>query len=160
MSSRLAWRRFMLTCACLAAAAPLASQSQPPAPSPDHGTAVVRPFSLGPNPTPELQAFADTARAHILVRLKAAGVRIIDRSQRPVRATDLTNLVAAHFAIFGVVGTVDTQFVLVSRLASMDNGDSLSQLMLRGPPASAAAFGDSLANLFAPTILGRPSVRP
>ena len=100
---------------------------------------------------------ADTASAHLVVGLKAAGVTIVDRSQKPVRAADLTNLVAAHFAIMGVVGMADTQFVMIVRLANMD-GDSLSQVRLLGPPQSAAAFGDSVATLFAPTILGRPNV--
>ena len=117
--------------------------------------AVVRPLSFGTHSTPLLRAVADTTRAHILVRLKAAGVQIVDRSQRPLKATELNNFVAAHFAIFGVVGMVDSQFVIVARLASID-GDSLGQVRLAGPPAAAAAFGDSLGTLFAPTILGRP----
>ena len=118
-------------------------------------SAVVRPLSFGTHSTPLLRAVADTTRAHIVVRLKAAGVQIVDRSQRPLKATELNNFVAAHFAIFGVVGMVDSQFVIIARLASID-GDSLGQVRLAGPPAAAAAFGDSLATLFAPTILGRP----
>ena len=148
-------KRLLLACSLLVAIRPLAGQGHaPPAPS-DHGTAVVRPFSLGNAPSPQLQAAAETTRAHIIVGLKAAGVQVLDRSQKPVRATDLTNLVVSHFAVFGAVAMADTQLVLVSRLSSMDNGDSLSQVMLRGSTASAAAFGDSLAALFAPTILGR-----
>lgn len=151
--------KLCLACALLVAAAPRAGLGQRATAPANHGAVVVRPFSLGPNPTPVLQAFADSTRAHIVVGLKAAGVRILDRAQRPVRANDLTNLVAAHFAILGVVGSADSQVVLIARLATMD-GDSLNQVRLLGPPASAAAFGDSLATLFAPTILARPNVRP
>ena len=143
----------------LAAAAPLAGQGQGSELPPGHGTAMVRPLSLGTDSTPLLRSVADTTRAHIVAGLKAAGVQIVDRSQKPVQASDLTNLVVAHFAIIGVVGLVDSQFVIIARLASMD-GDSLSQVRLLGSPASAAAFGDSLAKLFAPTILGRPNTRP
>jgi hypothetical protein len=138
----------------LATIAPLSGQSQAAKPPP-HGTAVVRPLSLSTGSTPELVAIADTTRAHIVLRLKAEGVVIVDRSQR-LRGAELNKFVAAHFAIFGVVGIVDTQFVVIARLASMDTGDSLSQIRLAGSPASAAEFGDSLGTLFAPTILGRP----
>jgi hypothetical protein len=116
----------------------------------------VRSLSLSTEPTPLLQSVADTTRAHIVVRLKAAGVVIVDRSQRPMRGAELNNFVAAHFAIVGIVGIVDSQFVVVARLVGMDTGDSLGQVRLAGPPASAAVFGDSLGTLFAPTILGRP----
>ena len=141
-------------CLFLATTAPLAGQRQA-AKQPPHTTAVVRPLSLGTNPTPLLKAVADTTRAHIVLGLRAAGVTVLDRSQQPVRARDLTNLVAARFAIVGVAGMADTQFVMIVRLASM-GGDSLNQVRLIGPLASAATFGDSLAKLFAPTILGRP----
>jgi len=137
--------------------APLAGQGQRAKPPADHSTAVVRPLSLGTDSTPQLQAVADTTRAHILLGLQAAGVRILDRSHSPVRATDLTSLVTAHFAIVGVVGMVDTQTVMIVRLANMD-GDSLGQVRLMGSPDSAAAFGDSLAHLFAPIILEKPHV--
>jgi hypothetical protein len=138
----------------LATIAPLSGQSQG-AQQPPHGTAVVRPLSFGSDSTPQLRAVADTTRAHIVVRLKAAGVVIVDRSQR-LRGAQLNTFIAAHFAIFGVVGIVDSQFVVIARLASMDTGDSLGQIRLAGSPASAALFGDSLGTLFAPTILGRP----
>ena len=138
----------------IATIAPLAGQGQATKPPLGQGTAVVRPFAVGSDSAPLLHVFADTTRAHIVTGLKAAGVHIVDRSQKPVRGADLTNLVAAHFAILGVVGTVDSQVVMIVRLATME-GDSLSQVRLMGPPASAAAFGDSLARLFAPTILGQ-----
>lgn len=140
----------------LATIAPLAGQRQA-AKQPPHGTAVVRPLSFGTDSTPQLQAVADTTRAHIVVRLKAAGVVIVDRSQRRMRGAELNNFVVAHFAIIGVVGIVDdSQFVVIARLASMDTGDSISQVRLTGSPASAAVIGDSLGALFAPAILGRP----
>ncbi|HKE89352.1 MAG TPA: nucleoside hydrolase-like domain-containing protein [Gemmatimonadales bacterium] len=120
------------------------------------GAAVVRPFSFGTASTPALHAVADTTRAHIVDRLKATGAQIVDRSHRPMRGAELNNFVAARYGIVGVVGIVDSQFVVVARLVSMDGGDSLSQVRLAGPQASAALFGDSIANLFAPTILGRP----
>ena len=146
--------RQRLACVFLATVAPLSGQSQATKPPP-HGTAVVRPLSLSTAPTAELQAVADTTRAHIVLRLKAEGVVIVDRSQR-LRGAQLNNFVAAHYAIFGVAGIVDSQFVVVARLASMDTGDSLAQIRLAGPPASAAVLGDSLGTLFAPVILGRP----
>jgi hypothetical protein len=151
MSARL---RPSLACVFLATIAPLSGQSQATKPPP-HGTAVVRPLSLSTGSTPELQAVADTTRAHIVLRLKAEGVVIVDLSRR-LRGAELNKFVAAHFAIFGVAGIVDSQFVVVARLASMDTGDSLAQIRLAGPPASAAVLGDSLGTLFAPTILGRP----
>lgn len=147
--------RQCFACLFLATIAPLAGQSQA-ANQALHSTAVVRPLSFGTDSTPQLEAVADTTRAHIVDRLKAAGVVIVDHSQRPMRGAELNNFVAAHFAIVGVVGIVDSQFVVVARLASMDTGDSLGQIRLAGSPASAAVFGDSLGNLFAPTILGRP----
>jgi hypothetical protein len=147
-------RHSFACCVFLATIAPLSGQSQAAKPPP-HGTAVVRPLSFGTDSTPELRAVADTTRAHIVVRLKAAGVVIVDRSQR-LRGAELNKFVAAHYAIFGVVGIVDTQFVVIARLSSMDSGDSLGQIRLAGSLASAAVFGDSLATLFAPTILGRP----
>ena len=143
-------RKLFFACGFLATIAPLSGQS--------HGTAVVRPLAFGSDSTPMLQAAADTTRAHIVVRLKAEGVLIVDRSRKPIRATDLNNFVAAHFAIVAIVGIVDSQFVVVARLASMDGGDSLRQVRLAGPLASAALFGDSLGSLFAPAILGRPNV--
>ena len=154
---RMRWLCF--TYGFLAAVAPLAGQGQGSKLPPGHGTVVVRPLSLGTDSTQLLRSVADTTRAHIVVELKAAGVQIVDRSQRPVRASDLTDLVVAHFVIIGAVGLVDSQFVIIARLASSD-GDSLNQVRLLGSPASAAAFGDSLARLFAPTILGRPNTRP
>ena len=146
--------RHSIACLFLATIAPLSGQS-PAARHAPHSTAVVRPLSLGTNSTPLLKAVADTTRAHIVLGLQAAGVTILDRSQQPVRARDLTHLVAARFAIVGVAGMADTQFVMIVRLTSM-GGDSLNQVRLIGPLASAATFGDSLAKLFAPTILGRP----
>jgi hypothetical protein len=151
MSAKL---RQSFACVFLATIAPLSGQRQATKPPP-HGAAVVRPLSLGAGSTPELQAVADTTRAHIVLRLKAEGVVIVDRSQR-LRGAELNKFVAAHYAIFGVAGIVDSQFVVVARLASMDTGDSLSQIRLAGPPASAAVLGDSLGTLFAATILGRP----
>jgi hypothetical protein len=151
MSARL---RHSFACLFLATIAPLSGQSRAPK-QPPHSTAVVRPLSLSTDPTPLLQAVADTTRAHIVVRLKAAGVVIVDRSQR-LRGAELNHFVAAHFAIVGIVGMVDSQFVVVARLLGMDTGDSLGQVRLAGPPASAAVFGDSLGTLFAPAILGRP----
>jgi len=145
--------KLRLICGLLVTTAPLSGQSQTPK-RPSHSAAVVRPLSLADS-TPLLQAAAETTRVHIVLRLKAAGVRIVDRSRRPLRPTDLNNFVAAQFAIIGLVGIVDSQFVVVARLASVD-GDSLDQVRLAGSPASAAVFGDSLGNLFAPTILGRP----
>jgi len=146
--------KLRLICGLLVTTAPLSGQGQTPK-RPSHSAAVVRPLSLGTDSTPLLQAAAETTRVHIVLRLKAAGVRIVDRSRRPLRPTDLNNFVAAQFAIIGLVGIVDSQFVVVARLASVD-GDSLDQVRLAGSPASAAVFGDSLGNLFAPTILGRP----
>ena len=143
--------------ALLAAVVPLSGQSQAPK-RPPHSAAVVRPLSVGTDSTPQLKALADTTRAHIVDRLKAVGVLIVDRTQRPVRVTDLNNFVAAHFAVVGVVGLADSTFVVVARLLGMPNGDSLSQARLAGPLASAAAFGDSLGTLFAPVILGHPLV--
>lgn len=151
-------RYLCFTYGFLATIAPLAGQGQATKPPPGYSTAVVRRLSFGTDSTPLLQAVADTTRAHIVGGLKTAGVQILDRSQRPVRASDLTNLVTAHFAIVGVVGMVDSQVVMIVRLASMD-GDSLGQVRLMGPPASAAGFGDSLAVLFAPTILRPPNDR-
>jgi hypothetical protein len=151
MSARL---RQSFACVFLATIAPLSGQSHATKPPP-HGAAVVRPLSLSTGPTPELQAVADTTRAHIVLRLKAEGVVIVDRSRR-LRGAELNNFVAAHYAIFGVAGIVDSQYVVVARLASMDTGDSLAQIRLAGPPASAAVLGDSLGTLFAATILGRP----
>lgn len=149
--------RVALWCACgfLTMTAPISGQGQA-SKRPPHSAAVVRPLSFGTESTPELRAVADTTRAHIVTQLKARGVVIVDRSQRPMRGATLNNFVAAHFAVVGVVGLVDSQFVVVARLVSMDGGDSLSQVRLAGSPASAATFGDSLGNLFAPTILGRP----
>ncbi len=152
MSARL---RHGVACLFLATIAPLSGQSSA-AMHPPHSTAVVRPLSFGTDSTAQLRAIADTTRAHIVVQLKAAGVVIVDRSQRPMRGAELNRFVAAHFAVVGVVGIVDSQFVVVARLVSMDGGDSLSQVRLAGSAASAAMFGDSLGNLFAPTILGRP----
>jgi len=134
---------------------PLSGQGHAPKRAP-HSAAVVRPLSLGTDSTPILRAAADTTRAHIVDRLQAAGVLIVDRSRRPVKVTDLNNFVAAHFGIVGVVGMTDSTFIIVARLIGTDAGDSLGQVHLRGSPASAALFGDSIANLFAPTILGRP----
>lgn len=147
--------RHSFSCLFLATIAPLSGQS-PAARHAPHSTAVVRPLSIGTESTPELRAVADTTRAHIVIQLKAAGVVIVDRSKRPMRGATLNNFVAAHFAVVGVVGLVDSQLVVVARLVSMDGGDSLSQVRLAGSPASAAMFGDSLGNLFAPAILGRP----
>jgi hypothetical protein len=135
--------------------APLSGQGHTPR-RPPHSAAVIRPFSLGAESTPVLQAVADTTRAHLVDRLKAAGVLIVDRSRTPVKAKDLSNFVAAHFAVVGVVGIADSQFVVVARLVTMPDGDSLSQVRLAGSLATAAVFGDSLGTLFAPTILGRP----
>jgi hypothetical protein len=158
MSASRGWLPFCFATLFPVSFAPLSGQGQSPKPLP-HSTAVVRPLSLGTNSTPQLKAVADTTRAHIVLGLKAAGVTILDRSLQPVRANDLTNLVTAHFAIVGVAGMVDTQFIMIVRLATMD-GDSLRQVRLLGPLASAATFGDSLARLFAPTILGRPLAEP
>jgi hypothetical protein len=155
MSARLGPHRLLCCAFIFLAIAPLSGQSRAPK-QPPHSTAVVRSLSLSTEPTPLLQAVADTTRAHIVVRLKAAGVVIVDRSQRPMRGAELNNFVAAHFAIVGIVGIVDSQFVVVARLVSMDTGDSLSQVRLAGPPESAAVLGDSLGTLFAPAILGRP----
>lgn len=152
MSARL---RQSFVCLFLATSAPLSGQSHT-AQRPPHNAAVVRPLAFGTDSTPELRAVADTTRAHIVIQLKAAGVVIVDHSQRPMRGAELNRFVAAHFAIVGVVGIVDSQFVVVVRLVSMDGGDSLSQVRLAGSPASAAMIGDSLGTLFAPTILGRP----
>lgn len=148
---------FRFAFAFLASVAPLSGQSQAPKRAP-HATAVVRPLSLGSDSTPLLKAAADTTRSHLVDRLKAVGVLIVDRTQRPVRATELNNFVAARFAVVGVVGLADSTFVVVARLLSMPNGDSLSQARLAGPLTSAAAFGDSLGTLFAPAILGHPLV--
>jgi len=146
--------RLCLAGAFLATFAPLSGQSKTPHPL-SHSTAIVRPFSLGTDTTESLRAIADTTRAHIVDGLKAAGVQIVDRSKRPVQISELSTFVTAHFAVLGALGMADSQLVMIVRLATMD-GDSLSQVRLIGPPASAAAFGDSLAGLFAPTILGRP----
>lgn len=146
--------RRSFACLFLATIEPLSGQSHS-VQRPPHSTAVVRPLSFGTDSTPELRAVADTTRAHIVIQLKAVGVVIVERPHRPMRGAELNKFVAAHFAIVGVVGIVDSQFVVVARLVSMD-GDSLSQVRLAGSPASAAMIGDSLGNLFAPTILGRP----
>ena len=150
-------RSVALWCACgfLTMTAPISGQGQA-SKRPPHSTAVVRPLSFGTESTPELRAAADTTRAHIVIQLKAAGVLIVDRSHKPMRGAELNNFIVAHFAIVGVVGIVDSQFVVVARLLSMDGGDSLSQVRLAGSPDSAATFGDSLGHLFAPVILGRP----
>lgn len=146
------FNRLCFACGFLVSIAPLSGQGRAPKPV-SHSTAVVRPLSLGTDSSALLRAIADTTRAHIVERLKAAGVRVIDRS-RPVQISELSTFVAAHFAVLGVVGVTDSQLVMIVRLATTD-GDSLSQVRLIGPPSSAAVFGDSLASLFAPTILGQ-----
>lgn len=146
--------RLCRVCGFLVTIAPLSGQSKAPQPL-AHTTAIVRPFSLGGDSTAALRGIADTTRAHLVGGLKAAGVQVIDRS-RPVQISELSTFVVAHFAVLGAVGLTDSQLVMIVRLATMD-GDSLSQVRLIGPPSSAAAFGDSLASLFAPTILGQSS---